>query len=52
MTFEEARRFIAESSKTGSILGLESICNLMSEIGNIQDELPVIHIVLPHNKYN
>ena len=50
MTFEEARRFIAESSKTGSILGLESICNLMSEIGNIQDELPVIHIAGTNGK--
>ena len=50
MTFEEARRFIAESSKTGSILGLESICNLMSELGNIQDELPVIHIAGTNGK--
>ena len=50
MTFEEARSFIAESSKTGSILGLESICNLMSEIGNIQDELPVIHIAGTNGK--
>ena len=50
MTFEEARSFIAESSKTGSILGLESICNLMSELGNIQDELPVIHIAGTNGK--
>lgn len=50
MTFEEARRFIAESSKTGSILGLESICNLMRELGNIQDQLPVIHIAGTNGK--
>ena len=50
MTFEEARSFITESSKTGSILGLESICNLMSELGNIQDELPVIHIAGTNGK--
>lgn len=50
MTFEEARSFIAESSKTGSILGLESICNLMSELGNIQDELSVIHIAGTNGK--
>lgn len=50
MTFEEARSFIAESSKTGSILGLESICNLMSELGNIQDQLPVIHIAGTNGK--
>ena len=50
MTFEEARSFIAESSKTGSILGLESICNLMSELGNIQDRLPVIHIAGTNGK--
>ena len=50
MTFEETRSFIAESSKTGSILGLESICNLMSELGNIQDRLPVIHIAGTNGK--
>ena len=50
MTFEGARSFIAESSKTGSILGLESICNLMSELGNIQDRLPVIHIAGTNGK--
>lgn len=50
MTFEEARSFIAESSKTGSILGLESICNLMRELGNIQDQLPVIHIAGTNGK--
>lgn len=50
MTFEEARKFVAETSKTGSVLGLESICNLMGELDNIQDELPVIHIAGTNGK--
>ena len=35
MTFEEARNFIEDASRTGSVLGLENICNLMRELGNL-----------------
>ena len=50
MTFEEARNFIEDASRTGSVLGLENICNLMRELGNLQDELPVIHIAGTNGK--
>ncbi len=44
MTYKEAKLYIEEISKTGSILGLESIKNLMQELGNVQERLRVIHI--------
>ena len=44
MTYEEARLYIEEVSRTGSILGLENIQNLMSELDNVQDKLHTIHI--------
>lgn len=44
MTYEQAGLYIEEVSRTGSILGLESIQNLMSELGNIQESLRIIHI--------
>lgn len=50
MNFEEARKFIEETSKTGSVLGLESIESLMEELGNIQDKLPIIHIAGTNGK--
>lgn len=50
MTYEEARKFIQEASKTGSVLGLESIRNLMKELDNVQDTLPVIHIAGTNGK--
>lgn len=50
MTFEEVRKFVTEASRTGSILGLESIRNLMAELHNIQDTLPIIHIAGTNGK--
>lgn len=50
MNFEEARQFTKEAAKSGSILGLESIRRLMAELGNVQDELPVIHITGTNGK--
>lgn len=50
MTYESAREYIANVSKTGSILGLESIQNLMRELGNIQDKLKIIHIAGTNGK--
>lgn len=50
MTYEEAREYTEEISRTGSILGLESIENLMRELGNIQEELSVIHIAGTNGK--
>jgi dihydrofolate synthase/folylpolyglutamate synthase len=50
MTYEEARSYIREASKSGSILGLESIRRLMDELGNVQETLPVIHIAGTNGK--
>ena len=44
MTHEDAKLYIEEVSRTGSILGLESIQNLMKELDNVQDRLQIIHI--------
>ncbi len=44
MTYEEARLYIEKVSRTGSILGLESIQKLMQELDHVQEELRVIHI--------
>ena len=44
MTYEEAKVYIEEVSRTGSILGLESIIHLMKELGNVQETLRIIHI--------
>ena len=44
MTYEEAKVYIEKVSQTGSILGLESIINLMHELGDVQEALQVIHI--------
>ncbi len=50
MTYEKAREYIANVSKTGSVLGLESIQNLMNELGNVQDKLAIIHIAGTNGK--
>ena len=44
MTYEEAKVYIEKVSRTGSILGLESIIRLMQELGNVQETLRIIHI--------
>ena len=44
MTYEEAAEFADSTKKYGSILGLESIRNLMQELGNIQEQLHIIHV--------
>ena len=44
MTYEEAKVYIEEVSRTGSILGLESIIHLMQELGDVQETLRIIHI--------
>lgn len=44
MTYEEAKVYIETVSRTGSILGLESIIHLMEELGDVQDTLRILHI--------
>ena len=44
MTYDEAVEFADSTKKYGSILGLESIRNLMRELGNVQEQLHIIHV--------
>lgn len=50
LTYDEARAYIKEASKTGSVLGLKSIERLMKQLGNVQDELRIIHIAGTNGK--
>lgn len=44
MNYEEARVYLAQVSKYGSVLGLENMKELLGRLGNPQDELKFIHI--------
>ncbi len=44
MDYIEAMEFLEETKKYGSQLGLTSIQNLMAELGDVQDEVPLVHI--------
>jgi len=50
MTYEEAKIYIDKVSQTGSILGLENIQNLMRELGDVQEQLRIIHIAGTNGK--
>lgn len=50
MSEEETAAYLEQIGKSGSILGLDSIRSLMEELGNIQDELKVIHIAGTNGK--
>ena len=50
MTYEEATEFADSTKKYGSILGLESIRNLMQELGNVQEQLHIIHVAGTNGK--
>ncbi len=50
MNYEEARAYIREVSKTGSVLGLESIRRLMAELHDVQEGLRIIHIAGTNGK--
>lgn len=50
MNYEEARAYIREVSKTGSVLGLESIRRLMMELHDVQEGLRIIHIAGTNGK--
>lgn len=50
MTYEEARAYIGKISKTGSILGLGSIRNLMRELSDVQEKLSIIHLAGTNGK--
>lgn len=50
MNYYEARIYLDEVSKYGSILGLENIRNLLDELGNPQEHLRFIHIAGTNGK--
>ena len=39
MNYSEARKFVEETTKYGSILGLDTIKTLLGELGNPQDKV-------------
>ncbi|MCD8300533.1 MAG: bifunctional folylpolyglutamate synthase/dihydrofolate synthase [Clostridiales bacterium] len=44
MNYKDAMAFLEGTKKYGSRLGLDSIRTLMSELGDVQTRLPVVHI--------
>ncbi len=50
MNYESAREYISNISKKGNVLGLESIENLMNRLGNVQEQLKVVHIAGTNGK--
>lgn len=50
MTYEKAMEHIAEIGKTGSVLGLTAIKELLSRMGNPQNQLRVIHVAGTNGK--
>lgn len=50
MTYKEARVYLDEVSKYGSVLGLDTIRGLLMELGNPQDDLRFIHIAGTNGK--
>lgn len=50
MTYKEARVYLDEVSKYGSVLGLDTIRELLDELGNPQNDLRFIHIAGTNGK--
>lgn len=50
LTFKEAYEFIEKAAGYGSVLGLETMVNLLSELGNPQDQLKFVHIAGTNGK--
>lgn len=50
MTYEQAEEFVDSTKKYGSILGLESIQSLMHLLGDVQEELKIIHVAGTNGK--
>lgn len=50
MLYEEARVYLDQASKYGSVLGLESISNLLEELNRPQDALTFVHIAGTNGK--
>lgn len=50
MTYQEARGYIGERGKLGSVLGLETMTRLMDRLGNPQDQLKIVHVAGTNGK--
>ena len=50
VTYKEARVYLDKVSKYGSVLGLDTIRELLCELGNPQDDLKFIHIAGTNGK--
>ena len=50
MTYEEARNFIEQSNQYGSKLGLETVTELLSRLGNPQEQIKLIHVAGTNGK--
>ncbi len=44
MDYGQARDFIKETGKYGSVYGLDSICGLMARLGDVHEQLSMIHV--------
>ena len=50
MNYTEAMDYMNQVAKYGSVLGLESMKELLKRIGNPQDQLKIIHIAGTNGK--
>ena len=50
MTYQEAKDYLEQTSKAGMIFGLETIRNLLVELGNPQDDLKFVHLAGTNGK--
>ncbi len=50
MTYREARVYLDDMSKYGSVLGLDTVRALLGELGNPQDGLKFIHVAGTNGK--
>lgn len=50
MTYEEAKKYIEYTDTLGSVLGLDSIKELLSRLGDPQDKVKVVHIAGTNGK--
>lgn len=50
MTYEEARAFIDDTARYGYVLGLDTVRELLSRLGNPQDDLKFVHIAGTNGK--
>lgn len=50
MNYSEARKFVEETTKYGSILGLDTIKTLLGELGNPQDKVKIVHVAGTNGK--